>query len=270
MTETGSPQRNPIPSGPSRLRVERLTKQFGGIRALNEVSLTLSPKEILGLIGPNGSGKTTLINVVTGFLAPTQGQVFKGNTEITGLAPHQIGLLGIARTFQTIRLFPNLTVFENTMVSEVALKGGLLRADERGPQERLSQLGIEHLAHRLAYSLPYGDQRRVEIARALGLDPQFLLLDEPAAGMNDQEAEELMERILALRENRGCGILVVDHDLRFIMRVSDRVVVLNEGAIIADGVPAVVASEPAVVEAYVGKERKRTRENVEQDLPGQQ
>lgn len=236
------------------LTVQKLTKNFAGLRALNEVSLSLGQGEILGLIGPNGSGKTTLINVITGLLKPSEGRISIGSTDITGWPAHKIARLGVSRTFQTIKLFANLTVLENVEVA--AVSAGLSR---RQAQQRaatmLAELGIERLADLPAGALPYGEERRVEIARALARQPHFLLLDEPAAGLNEVESDTLLETLQAIPAKYGCGILIVDHDMRLIMRLCRRLHVLSYGLTIGEGTPDQIRQTPAVIEAYLGSTR---------------
>lgn len=240
------------------LVVEGVTKDFVGLRALDSVSLRLEQGEILGLIGPNGSGKTTLINVMTGFLKPTAGRIKVNGVDITNWAPHKIAPLGLARTFQTIKLFVGLTVLENVEVA--AVSAGLPRARARHrAYEVLERLGETHLADLPAGALPYGAERRVEIARALATDPNFLLLDEPAAGLNEAESDDLLQTLTSIPREIGCGMLIVDHDMRLIMRLCDRVHVLNYGKTIGEGMPEEVRKNSAVVQAYLGTSAQESR-----------
>ncbi len=237
------------------LQVEEITKDFVGLRALEDVTLCLHRGEILGLIGPNGSGKTTLINVITGFLKPTRGRVRMGEIEITGWPPHRIAHIGLARTFQTIKLFRGLTVLENVEVAAVSV--GLPRRQAREQALwALEQVGATRLATVPAGALPYGEERRVEIARALASRPTFLFLDEPAAGLNEQESDALLEVLLPLPQEIGCGMLIVDHDMRLIMRLCHRLHVLNYGRTICEGTPAEVRCNREVIAAYLGTSRR--------------
>jgi branched-chain amino acid transport system ATP-binding protein len=234
------------------LTIQGLSKYFVGLRALDGVSFPLARGEILGLIGPNGSGKTTLINVVTGLLRATSGQVFVDGAEITNKKPYQIAHAGLARTFQTIRLFRELTVLENVEVAAVSM--GLSRADARKRAVGvLEEIGISRWAEMRAGALPYGLERRVEVARALATQPSFLFLDEPAAGLNEDESEELLQILVALPAKKNLGLLIVDHDMRLIMRLCHRLHVLNFGKTIGEGTPEEVRQIPAVLEAYLGK-----------------
>ncbi|MCA9859107.1 MAG: ABC transporter ATP-binding protein [Thermomicrobiales bacterium] len=236
------------------LIVQDLTKDFAGLRAVDGVSFTVNPGEILGLIGPNGSGKTTTINVVTGLLNITSGSVRLGSLDMTGWQPHRIARAGLARTFQIVRLFKDFTVRENVEVAAVASGNARGKVVADRADRALRQLGIFHLANTPARVLPQGEERLVEIARAIATEPRFLLLDEPGAGLNDAEIESFLPTLRRLRTDLGCGILIVDHDMRLIMNLCDRIHVLNYGKTIAEGTPGEVRREPAVIEVYLGAE----------------
>jgi len=240
------------------LVVEGVTKDFVGLRALNSVSLRLDQGEILGLIGPNGSGKTTLINILTGFLKPTEGRIKLNGVDITNWPPHKIAPLGLARTFQTIKLFLGLTVLENVEVAAVSTGLPRPRARQRAG-EVLERLGVSHLADLSAGALPYGAERRIEIARALATNPNFMLLDEPAAGLNAAESDDLLQTLASIPQEIGCGILIVDHDMRLIMRLCHRVHVLNYGKTLGEGKPEEVRKNSAVVRAYLGNSAQESR-----------
>lgn len=234
------------------LSVQGVSKSFVGLRALDNVSLDLARGEILGLIGPNGSGKTTLINVVTGLLPATSGRVLVDGLEITNKKPFQIAHAGLARTFQTIRLFRDLTVLENIEVAAVSMGLSRRRAQAQAEQA-LDELGITRLADMRAGTLPYGSERRVEVARALATGPKFLLLDEPAAGLNEEESDELLSILSRMPAEKNLGMLIVDHDMHLIMRLCHRLHVLNYGKTIGEGTPEEVRRLPAVIQAYLGK-----------------
>ena len=238
------------------LVVEDITKLFSGLRALDSVSLELKPGEILGLIGPNGSGKTTLINVVTGFLKPEYGRIKVDSIDITGWLPHKIAPLGLARTFQTIRLFSNLTVLENVEVAAISIQGGSRQEATRLAYEILERFGMMNRADMRASQLAYGDMRRVEIARALATNPNYLLLDEPAAGLNEVEGEELLKTLLTIPRDFNLGMMVVDHEMRLIMQLCDRLHVLNYGKSIGEGTPKEIRENPAVIDAYLGPSKE--------------
>jgi branched-chain amino acid transport system ATP-binding protein len=237
------------------LRVEQIEMQFSGVRALGGVSLRLSPGEIVGLIGPNGSGKTTLINVITGFLKPTRGEVYVDARRVTGWTPHRIARVGVRRTFQTIRLFKGLTVLEN--VETAAVSAGAARRQGRGQAvAALRALGLAALAETTAGALPYGEERRVEIARAIVTRPRYLLLDEPAAGLNESESDALLSMLRQIVSDLGCGLLIIDHDMRLMMRLCSRLHVLNYGITIGEGAPRDVRANPDVLAAYLGGGRR--------------
>ena len=234
------------------LRTENVVKVFRGLQALRGVTLTVRAGEIVGLIGPNGSGKTTLLNVISGVLAPTSGRVFVGARDATKLKADRVTHLGVGRTFQNIRLFAHLSVRENVEIGAISgrkRKGVDHTADVAA---LLARFGLGHVADAPAHSLPYGDQRRVEIARALAPRPDFLLLDEPAAGMNENESDELLEIILRVRAEYGCGVLIVDHDLRLIMGLCERIHVLAEGQTLAEGAPREVRHNQQVIDVFLG------------------
>jgi branched-chain amino acid transport system ATP-binding protein len=230
-----------------------VTVEFVGLRALDSVSLSLGQGTILGLIGPNGSGKTTLLNAITGHVPLAAGHIALGGEPISGLAPREIARKRIARTFQIGRDFGNLTVLENVVTGALG-HGAPMREARRRGDELLERFGLTARADDLASVLSYGDKRRVEIARALAGDPLFLLLDEPAAGMNDDETEALLEILERLPQERSLGLLIIDHDMGLIMRLCRQLHVLASGRTIAEGDRQSVRDDPAVIEAYLGSE----------------
>ena len=235
------------------LSVTGVTVEFSGLRALSDVSLVLGGGEILGLIGPNGSGKTTMINAITGQVPLAAGRIALGEEEISGRSPRHIALKGVSRSFQIVRLFNNLTVVENVEAAALS-QGESLRSARRKAEMLLDEFALSSKAEDLGGTLSYGDKRRVEIARALAADPSFLLLDEPAAGMNEAETETLLHMLSDLPAKRGLGLLIIDHDMGLIMRLCHRLHVLASGRTIAAGRAAEVRSNPAVVEAYLGSQ----------------
>jgi ABC-type branched-subunit amino acid transport system ATPase component len=255
---------------PGLLGVEGLTMRFGGLIAVADVSFAVRPREILSIIGPNGAGKTTVFNCITGFLRPSEGRITFEEADITGLRPDLVVTRGIARTFQMIRLFPNLGVDENVMVGlhgrtragplDSLLHTPLHRREEAWARDEthrwLAFVGLEQRAHQQARELAYGNQRRLEIARALATGPRLLILDEPASGMNPAEKVELVQLVSRIRDS-GVTVLLIEHDMSVVMGISDRIIVLDHGVQIAEGGPEEIQRNPRVIEAYLGRDDER-------------
>lgn len=250
------------------LKASGLSMRFGGLLAVDGVALTIDEKQIVSVIGPNGAGKTTVFNCLTGFYKPTSGEIFYKDKPIHGLPGHKISRLGIVRTFQHVRLFKEMTVIENLLVAQHRhLKTGLLAGLFKTPGYRRAEAeGIERAAHwlervnllefanREAGNLAYGQQRRLEIARCMVASPELLMLDEPAAGLNPNETDELNELIVSLRDIDGISILLIEHDMKLVMDISDKIFVVNQGQPLADGTPSEIVNNPEVIKAYLGEE----------------
>ncbi|MEM8206421.1 high-affinity branched-chain amino acid ABC transporter ATP-binding protein LivG [Morganella morganii] len=249
------------------LQVSGLTMRFGGLLAVNNVSLELNRGEIVSLIGPNGAGKTTIFNCLTGFYKPADGQILLRGKPVQGLSGQAIARLGMIRTFQHVRLFREMTVIENLLVAQhqhhkSGLLAGLLtlpsfRRDQREATERavmwLDRIGLTALANRQAGNLAYGQQRRLEIARCMVTRPDILMLDEPAAGLNPKETDDLDALIAELRAENGVSVLLIEHDMKLVMGISDRIYVVNQGTPLASGTPAAIRNHPDVIRAYLGE-----------------
>ncbi len=235
------------------IEIRNVSVNFSGLAAMADVSIRIQSREIVGLIGPNGAGKTTLVNCLSGFLRPTSGRVLMSGKDITGWTPQQLSKAGIARTFQSVRLFKDMSVVENVEVAALGLGLTRRKASQRA-MELLESIGLADKAALIAGTLPYTDERRVGLVRALALSPAFVLLDEPAAGMSDGECNDLMAFVSRMPERFGCGVLLIEHNMRMIMGVCDRIHVLDSGRTIAEGTPGEIQRDQTVISAYLGQQ----------------
>lgn len=250
------------------LEIKGLTKRFGGLTAISGVDFEMEEKEIVSIIGPNGAGKTTFFNMISGLYPSNEGEILFDGVSLKNVTPEKVASYGIARTFQNIRLFPEMLTIENILVgmylnTKYNLKDILFRTKNMKEIERhcyqkaldlLEDVGLKGKENELAKNLPYGDQRRLEMARALALEPKLLMLDEPAAGLNPKETMEMKEFIIGIREKYGCAILVIEHDMKLVMQISDRITVMNYGMKIAEGEPREIRNNQEVIKAYLGEE----------------